>query len=123
MKAAPDTDSYIADFPPETQKKLREMQAIIRSAAPQAKELISYAMPAFKQHGVLVYFAGYEHHIGFYPTSSGIAAFEKELTDFKTSKGTVQFPLDKPLPKELIRRMVQFRVDEDLQKEAMKKKK
>src|SRR5687768_192308 len=99
MKTAPDTETYIAQFPSETQKMLEEIRGIIKAAAPQAKEVISYAMPAFKLHGVLVYFAAYERHIGFYPTARPMVVFEKELAGYKTSKGAVQFPLDKPLPK------------------------
>ena len=107
------TDAYIASFPETTHQLLEQMRATIKKAAPEAKEVISYAMPAFKMNRVLVYFAGYEHHIGFYPTASGIAHFEKEISVYKWSKGAVQFPLDKPLPLALITKIVKFRVAED----------
>lgn len=107
-------DGYIAEFPAETQLALSEMRALIRESAPEATETISYAIPTFDLNGHhLVHFAGYAHHIGFYPTSSGIAAFQAELTPYKSAKGSVQFPLDEPLPADLIRRMVRFRVAEE----------
>ena len=81
------------------------------SAAPEASEVISYGMPAYKWKGILVYFAGYQSHIGFYPTASGIEEFKSELKEFKWSKGTVQFPINQPLPLELVTRMVKFRID------------
>src|SRR5262245_34102877 len=123
MKAAPDIDSYMTDFPEEVQEKMQVLRTAIQKAAPQAKEVISYAMPAFKQHKVLVYFAAYQHHIGFYPTSKPIVVFEKELKGFKTSKGAIQFPLDKPLPLDLVKRIVEFRVKEDLLEAETKKRK
>lgn len=106
-------DEYIAEFPPGTQAVLREVRGIIRAAAPSAVETISYAIPTFDLHGRhLVHFAGYAKHVGLYPGSSGIAAFEDELAGYKSAKGSVQFPLKEPLPSELIRRMVEFRVAE-----------
>lgn len=105
-------DEYIAEFPPETQKVLQEVRAVIRAAAPEATETISYAIPTFDLNGHLVHFAGYKSHIGFYPTSSGIAAFQDELTGYKSARGSVQFPLSKPMPMDLIRRIVEFRVRE-----------
>lgn len=118
-KAIPrDIDAYIGKFPPETQKFLRQVRAAIRRAAPQATEKISYAMPAFELNGNLVYFAGYENHIGFYATPSGHAEFTKELAKYKMGKGSVQFPLDKPMPLKLIEKMVRFRVKENLGKRA-----
>lgn len=118
--ATPETiDAYIAQFPPDIQARLEQVRATIRKAAPQAVETISYGMPAFKQHRVLVYFAAYAKHIGFYPTGSGIAAFQKEISAFKNSKGAVQFPHDRPLPLALIRRMVQYRVKDDRERSAM----
>jgi uncharacterized protein YdhG (YjbR/CyaY superfamily) len=107
-------DEYIAGFPPGTQRMLEEVRALIRAAAPDATETISYAMPTFDLNGRhLVHFAGYEKHIGFYPVPSGVAAFKEELKPFKTGKGSVQFPLDRPLPTGLIRRIVEFRVAEN----------
>ena len=101
---------YIAAFPPETQKVLEELRTLIRSAAPGATEKISYAIPTFYLNGNLVHFAGYEYHIGFYPGGQGIEEFAEELKPYKTGKGSVQFPLDQPLPVDLIRRIVEFRV-------------
>jgi uncharacterized protein YdhG (YjbR/CyaY superfamily) len=107
-------DEYIAGFPPETQRVLQELRALIRDHAPGATETISYAMPAFDLNGQhLVFFAGYPHHVGFYPIPSGMDAFKEELSRYKTGKGSVQFPLDEPLPRDLIRRIVEFRVMEN----------
>ncbi len=113
-------DEYIAGFPQDVQKNLQELRAVIRAAAPQAQEKISYQMPAFYFHGNLVYFAAYKGHIGFYPTASGIEYFKEELSGYEISKGTVRFPLDSPLPMDLIRRIVAFRMQENLEK-AQKK--
>ncbi|MBI4734231.1 MAG: DUF1801 domain-containing protein [Rubrobacteridae bacterium] len=109
-----DIDDYIARFPVETQKILKELRRIIKEAAPEAEEKISYQMPTFALKGNLVHFAAYKNHIGFYPTPSGILAFESELTQYKRAKGSVQFPIDKPLPYELISRIVKFRVNENI---------
>jgi uncharacterized protein YdhG (YjbR/CyaY superfamily) len=114
-------DQYIANFPAETQKLLQKVRETIHQAAPEAKEVISYGMPAFKLHTVLVYFAGYTNHIGFYPTSTGIEAFKNEFANYKWSKGAVQFPLDKPLPLELITRITKFKAEKDLEKVKKKK--
>ena len=121
MEKAANTDEYIKSFPGETQKILEQMRATIRKAAPKAEEVISYAMPAFKQNGVLVYFAAYKTHIGFYPTPSGIEAFKDELSKYKSSKGAVQFPIDKPLPLALITKIVKFRVAKDMENIKHKK--
>lgn len=120
--AAKSIDEYIAEFPPETQEVLTEMRELIQAAAPEATETISYAIPTFELNGHLVHFAAFARHIGFYPTSSGIEAFQGELTPYKSSKGAVQFPLDRPLPKDLIRRMVRFRVEENTAKAAKRKR-
>ena len=107
-------DEYIAAFPAETQAVLREMRALIRASAPDAKETISYAIPTFDLNGRhLVHFAGYERHISFYPIPSGIEAFKDEFKPYKQGKGSIQFPLGQPLPKDLIRRVVEFRVAEN----------
>ena len=111
-------DEYIAEFPPATQELLTEMRKLIRASAPDATEKISYAIPTFHSNGNLVHFAGYERHIGFYPGSDGIEAFKKDLKPYKTAKGSVQFPLDEPLPKDLIRRMVEYRVATNARKVA-----
>jgi uncharacterized protein YdhG (YjbR/CyaY superfamily) len=104
-------DEYIAEFPVETRVVLEELRALIRESAPGATETISYAIPTFDLAGRhLVHFAGYARHIGFYPTGSGIAAFESELKAYERGKGSVQFPLGQPLPAGLIRRIVEFRV-------------
>jgi uncharacterized protein YdhG (YjbR/CyaY superfamily) len=110
MNTSREIDQYIATFPSNVQAVLENLREIIRNAAPEAEEVISYKMPAYKQNGMLVYFAGYKKHVGFYPTGSGIEAFKEEFTPYKWSKGAVQFPLDKPLPTELITRIVQFRI-------------
>jgi uncharacterized protein YdhG (YjbR/CyaY superfamily) len=116
-------DEYIATFPEEIQKKLQEIRATIQTAAPGAKEKISYQMPAFAQNGILVYFAAWKDHIGFYPTSSGTQAFRQELSAYQYSKGTVKFPLDKPLPLDLISKIVKYRLAENLAKAEEKSKK
>ena len=106
-------DAYIATFPEETQKALEQLRALIRQTAPAAEESISYAMPAYKLNGKpLVYFGGYPNHIGFYATPSGHSSFQEELSKYKQGKGSVQFPLSEPLPEDLIRRIVKFRVSE-----------
>ena len=116
-------DQYIANFPLETQKLLQQIRETIHKTVPEAKEVISYGMPAFKQNAVLVYFAGYAKHIGFYPTGSGIEAFKEEFTQYKWSKGAVQFPLNKPLPLDLITRITKFKAERDLEKVKNKKSK
>ncbi len=117
-----DVDSYIAIFPQEVQLKLQQLRKSIMEAAPQAEEVISYKMPAYKYKGMLVYFAGYKKHIGFYPTASGIANFIDEFATYKTSKGAVQFPVDKPLPIALIKRIVKYRIKENTDKATAKSK-
>jgi uncharacterized protein YdhG (YjbR/CyaY superfamily) len=115
-------DEYIAGYPKEIQKLLEQLRATIKKAAPAAEEIISYGMPAFKLNGMLVWLAAHTKHIGFYPKASGIEAFKKELSIYKGAKGSVQFPLDKPLPLGLITKIVKFRVTENLQKVKAKKK-
>lgn len=110
-------DEYIADFPPETQAALEEMRTLIRASAPGATETISYAIPTFDLNGRhLVHFAGYAKHIGFYPIPSAMTAFAEELAPYKSGKGSAQFPLGRPLPADLIRRIVEFRVAENLKR-------
>ncbi|MCR6640164.1 MAG: DUF1801 domain-containing protein [Sporocytophaga sp.] len=116
-------DEYISTFPQEVRQILEKLRQTIIKAAPKAEEVISYNMPAFKLNGMLVYYAGYKKHIGFYPTNSGITEFADELTEYKTSKGAVQFPLDKPLPIGLITKIVKFRIMENNEKALAKKKK
>ncbi len=112
MHKVESVDDYIRGFPKSTQKLLQQMRRTIRKAAPAAQERISYQMPASYLNRNLVYFAAYERHIGFYPTSSPMKAFKKELSGYETSKGTVRFPIDQPLPLALIGRIVRFRVAE-----------
>lgn len=118
-----DVDSYIALFPKETQLLLETMRTVIRKAAPKAEEVISYKMPAYKLGTMLVFFAGYKNHIGFYPSGSGIEAFKKELSVYKGAKGSVQFPLNKPLPIGLITKIVKLRVKENQEKLKLKAEK
>jgi uncharacterized protein YdhG (YjbR/CyaY superfamily) len=118
-------DEYIATFPEEVQKILEELRATIKACVPEAEERISYQMPTFALKGNLVHFAAWKKHIGFYPTSSGTQAFKKELSIYESAKGSVKFPIDSPLPLELIRRIVKYRVTENLKRaeeKASKKK-
>lgn len=106
-------DEYISEFPPDTQALLEEIRSMVREVAPDAVEAIAYAIPTFDVNGKhLVHFAGYAHHVGLYPTPSGMTAFEQELAPFRAGKGSARFPLDKPLPADLIRRIVAFRLSE-----------
>jgi len=117
-KTRPKTiDEYIQAAPREAQKKLREMHACIRAAAPGAKEGLKWGMPAFSYRRILVTFAGFKNHIGFYPTPSAVTAFAKELSIFSTAKGSIQFPLEKPLPLSLIRKITAFRVKESVEQD------
>jgi uncharacterized protein YdhG (YjbR/CyaY superfamily) len=114
-------DEYISTFPEEIQALLQQIRATIRKAAPEAEEAIKYAMPTFVLNGNLVHFAAFKNHIGFYPVPSGIEAFKKELSVYKGAKGSVQFPLDKPMPLDLITKIVEFRVKENMKKVVKKK--
>lgn len=109
-------DDYIATQPSAVKSLLESIRKTIKETAPQAEECISYQMPAYKLKGPLVYFAAYKNHIGFYPTGNGIKAFQKEIASYKNSKGAVQFPLNQPIPHDLIRKMVLFKIDENLNK-------
>src|SRR5208282_2145757 len=109
-------DEYINTFPEDVHSILEKMRETIRKAAPEAVEAISYGIPTFKLNGNLVHFAAFRKHIGFYPTSSGIRAFKKEISTYKWSKGSVQFPIDKPIPYDLVKKIVRFRVKENLKK-------
>jgi len=120
---ATDVDSYISEYPPTVQKMLKQLRAAIRKAAPKAEESISYMMPAYKLQGPLVYFGAYDKHIGFYPTGTGVAAFQKEIASYKSSKGAIQFPLDQPLPIALVEKIVKYRVKQNLMKADQKVKK
>ncbi|PWV98540.1 uncharacterized protein YdhG (YjbR/CyaY superfamily) [Paenibacillus cellulosilyticus] len=114
-------DEYIASFAPDIQEKLQSIRSLIKQLVPEATEKISYAMPAFALHGNLVFYAAFKNHIGFYPSGSGIAAFEHEFIGLKWSKGAVQFPMDKPIPYDLISRIVEFRAGESRAKAEAKK--
>ena len=116
-------DEYIASFPEDIQKILETLRLTIRAAAPEATEKISYQMPTFYLKGNLVHFAAFKKHIGFYPAPRGIEAFKGELSVYKGAKGSVQFPIDQPMPLDLITRIVQFRVAENLEKAASKSRK
>lgn len=118
-----DIDEYIANFPQDIQVILQELRATIKKAAPDAEETISYQMPTFRLKGNLVHFAAHKNHIGFYPTPSGIEKFKKELSAYDGAKGSVKFPLDKPIPLDVIDKIVRFRVSENLEKAAAKLKK
>ena len=124
-KAQPpkDIDGYIAQFPADVQAILRKVRTTISKAAPAAKETISYQMPAFKLHGILVYFAAWKKHIGLYPPVSGDKALEKAVARYAGPKGNLQFPLDEPIPYDLIERIVKLRVKQDSEKAAAKRKK
>jgi len=115
-KTPKDFDNYLDRFPKDVQQRLQKIHLTVKKAAPQAREKISYGIPAFTLNGMLVWFAAFKNHIGFYPRTSAIAAFKKELSAYKGAKGSVQFPFDKPLPLPLISRMVKFRVKENLNK-------
>lgn len=116
-------DEYILQFAPEIQEILKAIRKVIKEAAPNAEEKISYQMPTFALNGNLVHFAAFKNHIGFYPTPSGIDAFKNELSPYKGAKGSVQFPIGKPLPYELISEIVKFRVAENIKQAAEKLKK
>jgi uncharacterized protein YdhG (YjbR/CyaY superfamily) len=109
-------DEYIATFPKNVQVILEELRQTIRDSAPNATEAISYQIPTFKLNGNLVHFAAFKNHIGFYPTSSGITEFKKELSQYEVSKGTVRFPIGEPIPFDLIKKIVKYRVKENLGK-------
>lgn len=123
MTNKPDSiDAYIAGFPEDKQQILKQLHATVREAAPAAEEAISYGMPTLKLNGNLIHFAAFTHHIGLYPTPAGIDEFKEELAAYKGAKGSVQFPIDKPLPFELITRIVKFRVSQNQKKAEAKAK-
>lgn len=120
MKSYKNVDAYISDQAEASIPLLEKLRAVIRKAAPKAEESVSYGMAAYKLAGPLVYFGAFKDHIGFFPTPSGVANFEKELKGYTTSKGTIHFELDKPIPVKLVTAIVKFRVEENLQRQAMK---
>jgi uncharacterized protein YdhG (YjbR/CyaY superfamily) len=115
-------DEYLQAHPVPVHTRLQELRKAIVKSAPEADEVISYNMPAYKLKGPLIYFAAYKEHIGFYPTPSAVSAFKKEIAKYEQSKGTVRFPIDKPIPSTLVSRMVKFRVKENLEKASLKLK-
>jgi len=123
VKAVPakNVDEYVAAQPKVVQQIVNKLRSTIKAAAPKSKEVISYQMPAYKYNGMLVYFAVWPNHIGFYPTPGGIEAFKKELGDYEMSKGTVKFPLDKTIPYNLISKIVKYRVKENEMRASRKK--
>jgi uncharacterized protein YdhG (YjbR/CyaY superfamily) len=126
LKLKPDAtvNDYIAAFPKDIQTILKKMRSIIKeSAPPDAEEVISYGMPAFKYHGMLVFYSANKNHIGLYPTASPIVHFKKELTCYRHSKGAIQFPIEQAIPAALVKRIVKFKVKENLEKEKARKKK
>jgi uncharacterized protein YdhG (YjbR/CyaY superfamily) len=116
-------DEYFATLPRKAVTALQKMRSTIKKAAPKAKEVISYNMPAFKQEGILVFYAAWKEHVGLYPASPGMSVFDKELEKYERSKGTIRFPLDEPLPLDLISSIVKFRVQENIEKKLAKAKK
>ncbi len=116
-------DEYIAAFPEEIQTILEEIRATIQASAPDAEEKISYQMPTFALNGNLVHFAAFKNHIGFYPTPSGTEAFKEEIARYQGAKGSIRFPLDEPMPLDLIARIVKMRVAENLKKAELKSRK
>jgi uncharacterized protein YdhG (YjbR/CyaY superfamily) len=113
-------DDYFSAFPASTKSVLGKMRATIKEVVPKAEEVISYNMPAFKQNGILVWYAAYKEHIGFYPTPAPIKIFAEQLQHYKTSKGAIQFPIDKPIPTSLVKKIVRFRVKQNLEKAKAK---
>jgi uncharacterized protein YdhG (YjbR/CyaY superfamily) len=121
MAAYKTIDEYINTFPEDVRTILKQLRQAIKEVAPEAEETINYQIPTFTLHGNLVHFAAFKSHIGFYPTPSGMEAFKKELSPYKGAKGSVQFPIDQPLPLALIRRIVEYRVKENLERQQKKK--
>lgn len=111
-------DEYISGFPDDIQRLLQDIRAVIKMAAPDAQETIKYAIPTFTLNGNLIHFAAFKHHIGLYPAPAGIEAFKTELSGYKGAKGSIQFPLDQPMPLDLISRIVHFRVKQNAEKSA-----
>ncbi|HRH24164.1 MAG TPA: DUF1801 domain-containing protein [Candidatus Paceibacterota bacterium] len=114
MKKIETVPAYIATFPKDTQAILKKMRATIKKVAPKAKEKIAYGIPTYTLNGNLVHFGGFKKHVGFYPAPSGIKAFQKELSEYKGAKGSIQFPYDEPLPLALIQKIVRYRIKEDM---------
>jgi uncharacterized protein YdhG (YjbR/CyaY superfamily) len=120
MNRSAEVDAYIAGFPEHIQELLEEIRVTVKSAAPDAEEIMNYGIPTLVLHGNLVHFAGYKNHIGFYPAPSAIETFKTELSIYKGAKGSVQFPVGSPLPLDLVTKIVHFRVEENLAKALAK---
>jgi uncharacterized protein YdhG (YjbR/CyaY superfamily) len=121
-KTVPATvDEYMVDLPTDVKKRMQQIRKAIKTAAPKADEVISYQMPGYKYFGMLVYFAAYKNHIGFYPGAGGVLEFYKKLSSFKSAKGSVQFPHDRPIPYDMISKIVKFRVKQNEEKFSLKK--
>jgi uncharacterized protein YdhG (YjbR/CyaY superfamily) len=123
MNKPRDVNEYIGSFPADVQQKLQQIREVIKNAAPHTKEIISYGMPAYKQHGNLVYFGAAKKHLGFYPGAAAIAYFKTELAAYKGAKGSVQFPYNQPMPLDIVTKIVLFRIAEDEERAWAKKKK
>lgn len=123
LKEIKDIDTFIAQFPKATQALMNKVRATIKKAAPDATESIKYGIPTFELHGNLVHFSAYEHHIGFYPGADGIASFQKEISKYKSAKGSVQFPITEPIPYDLITKITFYRVEQNKAKASLKPKK
>lgn len=121
MQSAATVDEYISRTDPEVKKALKEIRKTIKAAAPKAEEVISYQIPGYKYHGMLVFFAAWKNHIGLYPAPWGAEALKKEMSAYEGSKGTIKFPLDKPMPLSLIKKMVRYRMKENEMKAGLKK--
>ena len=117
MQTTRSVEDYLSKLPANTREKAESLRNAIRQAAPEAEEAVSYNIPAFRWKGMLVWYAAFKNHIGFYPKASAIAAFKKELAGYKTSKGAIQFPIDEPIPVALVKRIVKFRLRENCEKE------
>lgn len=122
MKTAASVNEYIASADPQAKKALRDIRKTIRAAAPKAEEVISYQIPAYKYHGMLVFFAAWKNHISLYPAPWGAESLKNEMAAYEGSKGTIKFPLDKPMPLTLIKKMVEYRLKENEMKAVLKKK-
>jgi uncharacterized protein YdhG (YjbR/CyaY superfamily) len=121
MKNFSTVDEYVSALRGDARERLESLRKVIRQAAPQAEEVIHYNMPAFESNGMLVWYAAFRRHVGFYPRASAIAAFKRELASYKTSKGAIQFPIEKDIPSDLVRKIVRFRLQENEQKTRRKK--
>ena len=119
IKKPKSVDEYIGSFSKNDQKPLNEIRKLIKECAPKAEEVISYGIPAYRLHGMLIWFGGHKNHIGLYPKGSAIKFFEKDLLNYNTSKGTIQFPFNEPVPRELVKKIIKYRVKQNLEKAGL----